>query len=78
MIYYYKVSEIQALLLLLKLFESISIDFITDLPPSIDKTIDRTYNSLLVIINRYTKTTKFILYFKTTLAKDIVELFIKY
>ena len=77
-IYYYKVNKIQALFLLLKLFESISIDFITDLPPSINKTIDRTYNSLLVIIDRYTKTTKFILYFKTTSIEDIAELFIKY
>ena len=77
-IYYYKVSEIQALPLLLKLFKSILIDFIIDLLPSIDKTIGRTYDSLLVIIDRYTKTTKFILYFKTTSAEDIVELFIKY
>ena len=77
-IYYCKVSEIQALPLLSKLFELISIDFITDLPPSIDKTIGRTYDSLLVIIDRYTKTTKFILYFKTTSAEDIAELFIKY
>jgi hypothetical protein len=38
-----------ALLLLSKLFKSILIDFITDLPSSINKTTNIVYDSILVI-----------------------------
>ena len=60
-----------------KPFESISIDFITDLPYSIDKTTGVVYDSILVIVNRYTKISKYILYKKTTSIEDLTDLFLK-
>jgi hypothetical protein len=66
-----------ALPLLSKPFKSISIDFIIDLPCSINKTIGIVYDLILVIINRYTKISKYILYKKTTSIEDLTDLFLK-
>ena len=66
-----------ALPLLSKPFELILIDFIIDLPRSIDKTIGIVYDSILVIIDRYTKISKYILYKKTTSIEDLTNLFLK-
>ena len=63
--------------LLSKPFELISIDFIIDLPYSINKTIDIVYNLILVIINRYTKISKYISYKKITSMEDLTDLFLK-
>ena len=53
------------------------MDFITDLPPSTNTTTDVVYDSLLVIVDRYTKVAKYILCYKTTIVEELVELFIK-
>jgi hypothetical protein len=66
-----------ALPLLSKPFESISIDFIIDLPRSIDKTTGVVYDLILVIVDRYTKISKYIPYKKTTSAEDLTDLFLK-
>jgi hypothetical protein len=66
-----------ALPLLSKPFELILMDFITDLPYSIDKTTGVVYDSILVIIDRYTKISKYILYKKTTSTEDLADLFLK-
>ena len=63
--------------LLSKLFESILIDFITDLPCSINKTTGIVYDLILVIIDQYTKISKYILYKKTTSVEDLTDLFLK-
>ena len=52
------------------------MDFITDLPLSINKTTGVVYDSLLVIVNRYTKVSKYIPCLKTTLAEDLADLFL--
>ena len=66
-----------ALPLLSKLFKSILMDFITDLPYSINKTTGVVYDLILVIINQYTKILKYILYKKTTSIEDLTDLFLK-
>ena len=66
-----------ALPLLSKLFKLILIDFITDLLYNINKTISVVYNSILVIVNQYTKISKYILYKKTTSIEDLTNLFLK-
>ena len=66
-----------ALPLLSKPFKSILIDFITDLPRSIDKTTGVVYDSILVIVDQYTKISKYILYKKTTSVEDLTNLFLK-
>ena len=53
------------------------MDFIIDLPRSINKTTGVVYDSILVIINQYTKILKYILYKKTTSVKDLTDLFLK-
>jgi hypothetical protein len=73
-----KAGELQTLPLPSKPFELISMDFITDLPPSIDKTTDVVYDSLLVIVDRYTKVAKYIPCLKTIKAEELADLFIKY
>jgi hypothetical protein len=73
-----KAGKLQALPLPSKPFESISIDFITDLPPSIDNSTGIEYDSLLVIVDRYTKVARYIPCLKTTTAEELADLFIKY
>ena len=63
--------------LLSKPFESILMDFITDLPYSIDKTTGVVYDLILVIIDQYTKISKYTLYKKTTSIEDLTDLFLK-
>jgi hypothetical protein len=72
-----KAGKILVLPLLSKPFESISMDFITDLPPSIDKTTGIEYDSILVVIDQYTKVSKYILCKKTTSVEDLTDLFLK-
>jgi hypothetical protein len=72
-----KAGEMLVLPLPSKPFELISIDFIIDLPRSINKTTGMVYDLILVIINRYTKISKYILYKKTTSIEDLTDLFLK-
>ena len=60
-----------------KPFKLILMDFITDLPRSINKTTGVVYDSILVIVNQYTKILKYILYKKTTSMEDLANLFLK-
>lgn len=71
-----KAGELQSLPLPTKPFESISMDFITDLPPSTDSLTDAVYDSIMVIVDRYTKTTRLIPCRKTIDAPDLARLFI--
>jgi hypothetical protein len=59
-----------SLLLLKGLFKSIFIDFIINLPPSKDPFIKTIYNLILVIINKYIKVFKYIIYNKTVNALE--------
>jgi hypothetical protein len=54
------------------------MDFITDLPPSIDNSIGIEYDLLLVIVDRYTKVARYIPCLKTTTVEELADLFIKY
>jgi hypothetical protein len=50
------------------------MDFIIDLPPSVgDGTI---YDSILVVVNRYTKVARYVLCTKTLTTNALVELFL--
>jgi hypothetical protein len=53
------------------------MDFITDLPHSINKTTGVVYDLILVIIDRYTKISKYIPCKKTTSTEDLTDLFLK-
>ena len=52
------------------------MDFITDLPLS---TLDRkVYNSILIIINRFSKQAYYILTRSTITARNLVDMLMKY
>jgi hypothetical protein len=71
-------GEMQALPLPERPFSSITLDFITDLPPSIDEDSKEAFDALLVIVCRYTKVAKFVPYQKTLDAPGFARLFGKY
>jgi hypothetical protein len=52
------------------------MDFITDLPISWGKD-DNIYNTLLIIIDSYIKIAKYIPYRKTTIIKELTNIFLK-
>ena len=54
------------------------MDFITDLPLSIEPGERQASNSVLVIVDRYTKTVKYIPYRKTINSLELAKLFFKY
>lgn len=58
-----------------KPFESISIDFITDLPLSIGADQGKASDSILVIVDRYTKVSKYIPCRKTITALELSHVF---
>src|SRR5271155_2554549 len=62
----------------IKPFESITLDFITDLSPSKDIINRCIFNALLVIIDRYTKDLKYIPCLKTIDTIKLARLFIKF
>lgn len=70
-------GEMQALTQPSKPFESITMDFITDLPPSTDSTTGRVADSLLVIVDRYTKEAEYIPCLKTIDAVQLADVFVK-
>jgi hypothetical protein len=54
------------------------LNFITKLPPSKKPIIEIVYDSILVITNKLTKYTYFISYKKSSSAKNLAYIFIKY
>jgi hypothetical protein len=58
------------------MFQSITMDFITDLPPSMDETTKAVYDFILVIVDRYSKVAKYIPCRKNNNAKELAEMFI--
>jgi len=61
-----------------KPFESISMDFITDLSPSKDPVTNVVYDSVFVIVDRYTKFARYIPTLKTATAEDVAWMFQEY
>lgn len=59
-----------------KPWEEIMIDFITDLPPS--KKAGQVYDSILVIVDRFTKMARYIPVRKTIDAAELADLFINH
>jgi transposase InsO family protein len=59
----------------IKPWEEITMDFITDLPPS--KIDGRVYDSILVIVDRFTKLSRYIPVTKTITAAELAEVFIQ-
>jgi hypothetical protein len=56
---------------------SISWDFITDLPPSEEPISGKKYDSILVIVDRFTKYAYFLPYLKTGTAEDLSYVFLR-
>ena len=56
-----------------KPWQEITMDFITDLPPSQFR--GRVYDSILVVVDRYTKSARYIATTKTITAAELAELF---
>ncbi len=75
---YKKTGEMSGLPLPRGPFKSISMDFITDLPPSRDPLTGTVYNSVLVIVDRYTKVSRYIPCNKTIDALELAQLFTRY
>ena len=61
-----------------KMFESITMDFITDLAPCKSTVTGKVTDSLLVIVDRYSKDVEYIPYLKTINAPELACLFIAY
>ena len=70
-------GEMQALRQPSKPFESISMDFITDLPPSTETSHPKAFDSILVIVDRYTKMSRYIPCRKTIDAPELSRLFFR-
>ena len=60
------------------MFESITMDFITDLAPCKSTVTGKVTDSLLVIVDRYSKDVEYIPYLKTINAPELACLFIAY
>ena len=52
------------------------MNFITDLPPSLNE--GTAFNSILIVINRFTKYTKYIVVNKIITAKELTVMFEKH
>ena len=51
------------------------MDFITGLPLS--RHLGRVYNTILVVIDHYTKVSRYIPYLKTTSSEELADLFVQ-
>jgi hypothetical protein len=71
-------GEMQALPIPTKPFESITMDFITDLPPSTDSTTGAVHDCIMVVVDRYTKVARYIPCRKTLDAPELARLFVSY
>ena len=67
-------GELQSLLIPKQLWESVSMDMITGLPPSADAD-SKAYDAILVIVDRFTKMAKYFPVRKTIRAVDMAQLF---
>ena len=70
-------KEIKKLKTLKEAQKSIAADFIIKLPLFKNSTTKIIYNSVLIIIDRFTKYTSFIFYLKIATAKDFTYIFIR-
>lgn len=59
-------------------WESVAMDFIVKLPASADPVTGESYDSILVIVDRFTKFGRFIPYRETWGAKELAHIFVKY
>ena len=66
------------MLLLTSPFKSILIDFIINLPPSIELGQTKAYNAILVIVDRYIKVVKYIPCYTIINVLELAKVFIKY
>jgi len=57
-------------------WKEVTMDFVTDLPPSRDGE-GRVFDSLLVVVDRYTKMAKYIPVLKTITAEQLADVFIR-
>ena len=73
-----RASKLQALPLPIKPFVLIIMDFITNLPLSVDTLTKAVYDSILVIIDQYTKFVRYILCQKTISIIKLTQLFIRH
>jgi hypothetical protein len=55
-----------------KIWQNISINFVTDLPPSLFRR--KAYDSILIIINRYSRIIQFISYNKNIDVPELAEI----
>ena len=53
------------------------MDFIVKLPLSIDLVTKESYNGIIVVVDRFSKFGRFILYRETWIATDLAYVFIK-
>jgi hypothetical protein len=56
----------------------VALDFIVKLPPSVKPIIEVVFDSILVVIDRFTKYGYFILYKESLLVKELVYAFNKH
>lgn len=59
-------------------WESVSMDFITDLPPSKEPMTGKAHDAILVIVDRFTKYAYFLPYLKTGTAEDAAYVFLRH
>jgi hypothetical protein len=76
--YYRPYSKLQPLPLPTGPFKSISMDFIVDLPPSMELGQIKAYDAILVVVDRYTKVVKYIPCCKTIDVLELAKVFIKH
>ncbi len=69
-------GELSSFPFFLKLWQKITLDFITGLLPS--RFRGKVYDSILVIVDRYTKMARYILTTKEINAAELAELFMLY
>jgi hypothetical protein len=55
-------------------FYTITIDFIIDMPPARDAYIGRTYNTILVLVNKLTKHVTYIATIKDLIVDSLVDI----
>jgi hypothetical protein len=59
-------------------WSEISIDFITGLPPYKNPAGGPDFNTILIVINRYSKMAKYITYYKTVNSPELTKIIWKY
>jgi hypothetical protein len=60
-----------------RLWESVAMDFIVKLPPSIDPVTKESYDGIMVVVDRFSKFGRFIPYRETWTVTDLALVFIK-